>query len=1037
MRVALLTYNAPAGNAIGNQLAEKVAFFLDRGAEVRVFLESDFSLHEAIRRNAQVLDAGCLPTAAWNFLASADLVVAEYGHYYPLLGLLPALVGGRPRIVLDYHGVTPAALWDVGNREMVEAGARWRGLVWSADAALIHSEFARRELLDATGFPPARVAGLGYVIDNTRFFPGQPARPVAEQLSLGPASLLLFVGRLAPNKRVPVLVEALARLRDLVPAVHAVLVGDSSDVYQVELQRCQDRATALGVADRLHCLGHVDDARLPDVYRSAAVLVMPSRHEGFGLPVLEAMACGVPVIAARAAALPETVGSAGLTFMPDDPEDLARHVRRVLLRRPGSSRGRTAVQSRPDGSGEPSYVTNFCAGSIAIVSFRYGTDFAGGAETSLRTIAKTLHVAGHHVEVFSTCTRSVADWTNDLPEGTTENDGMAVHRFRVDRHDRNRHLETVSAVKEAKGKVAHETGLAYFAHSIQSSRLLEALRQRIDEFDAVIVGPYLLGLTHAVARTFPDKTILLPCFHDEAFARLAATRETYEQVAGILYHSPEEQELAERDLGVNHPNALCCGTFLNTASAEVPAAQGLRSELGRYVVYCGRYSDSKGVPRLIEYARRYHGRSHGRFTFVFMGEGEVAIPREPWARDLSFADEPRKQGVMAGAAALVQLSDHESLSLVALEAWTFGVPVVANAGCPVLAAQIHRSAGGQVVGDFDDFARALDDLWTRPEHWQALGHQGRQYVRAQYGSRQAFADKLGKVIADMNAPLAEQMRRRGLERAASFSRQAWRDQFDSVVEKLLHEPARPHREYVEVQPRIPARTVAVGTTTALIPISVVNRGTHAVVHEGAARMVLRYRIHGEDKASKTPDGEEIPLPGLLLPGRNLAAAVPVAVPATAGTFDVTICCQRAAEPANQPACPNFRLVVESHSIRAAVPCCAPLLDLAEAALAEAQRLQRLPDNYTDVTEGRFCRWKRWIKRKLLGNFKHAYVDVLSRQQSAVNAQLVAALREVTECVATLDHAVRLLQDELGRRQNRARSRHAAPTRKQRVEEVDS
>jgi len=74
------------------------------------------------------------------------------------------------------------------------------------------------------------------------------------------------------------------------------------------------------------------------------------------------------------------------------------------------------------------------------------------------------------------------------------------------------------------------------------------------------------------------------------------------------------------------------------------------------------------------------------------------------------------------------------------------------------------------------------------------------------------------------------------------------------------------------------------------------------------------------------------------------------------------------------------------------------------------RLQRLPDNYLDVTEGWFARGKRWIKRKLLGNFKHAYVDVLSRQQSAVNSQVVTALRELTECCATLDHAVRQLQE---------------------------
>src|SRR5262249_31352808 len=84
------------------------------------------------------------------------------------------------------------------------------------------------------------------------------------------------------------------------------------------------------------------------------------------------------------------------------------------------------------------------------------------------------------------------------------------------------------------------------------------------------------------------------------------------------------------------------------------------------------------------------------------------------------------------------------------------------------------------------------------------------------------------------------------------------------------------------------------------------------------------------------------------------------------------------------------------------------LDTVQAALVEASRLQTLPDDYTDVTEGLFAALKRRVKRKLLGNFKNAYVDVVSRQQSAFNRRLLDAVGELAECCATLDHAVRLL-----------------------------
>src|SRR5262249_49540936 len=141
---------------------------------------------------------------------------------------------------------------------------------------------------------------------------------------------LLFVGRLAPNKRVPLLVQALARLSDLQPSVHAVVIGDDTDLYRAEAEHCRHIAQQLGVAHRFHLLGQLSDSELHAPYRTPDVFVMPWIHEGFCLPVIEALACAVPVIAARATALPETVGDAGLSFTPDDLDDLERQLRRVL-----------------------------------------------------------------------------------------------------------------------------------------------------------------------------------------------------------------------------------------------------------------------------------------------------------------------------------------------------------------------------------------------------------------------------------------------------------------------------------------------------------------------------------------------------------------------------------------------------------------------------------------------------------------------------------------------------------------------------------
>lgn len=325
MRVALLTNNARSGDAVGNQVAEKIVFFRERGVHVRVFLQEDRQLHPGVRPAAPVVVGPGQHAACRAFLAGADLVVADYSQYYSLLSLIPEAPDGRPRVVFDYHGVTPPALWPGACPPAVAEGARRRGLVWSADAALAHSRFAQAELCRATGFPPEHVYLLGYPLDQDQFFPGPPRRALRRTLGLGPATLALFVGRLAPNKCAGLLVEAAAALRRRQPPVHAVFVGDHADLYQREADTCQRRAVELGIADRLHLLGRVSHERLLDAYRSADVLVVPSVHEGFCLPVLEAMACGVPVVQPNHGAFPEMIArtKGGLLVEPGSVDSLA------------------------------------------------------------------------------------------------------------------------------------------------------------------------------------------------------------------------------------------------------------------------------------------------------------------------------------------------------------------------------------------------------------------------------------------------------------------------------------------------------------------------------------------------------------------------------------------------------------------------------------------------------------------------------------------------------------------------------------------
>ena len=368
---------------------------------------------------------------------------------------------------------------------------------------------------------------------------------------------------------------------------------------------------------------------------------MPSRHEGFCIPIIEAQAAGLPVVAARAGALPETVGNAGLTFAPDDAEDLARQVRRVLeVERP--------IPLLPNEAAEKGKHSSDGAiasdGRVAIVSYRYGTDIVGGAETSLRIIAETLAAAGHYVEVFTTSARGEAGCDDHYPKGTTAIAGIPVHRFPLDPRDPERYW---AAVHAATRNPAHrETHEDLLRHSVRSERLLESLRQRLKSFDAVIVGPYGVGLTYEIARAFPEKTLLLPCFHDEPLARLSAWPQAYGQVGGILYHSLEEQELAESELGINHPRSLCCGTVLDsTAMGDGDRGQAVVGTIQPYVVYCGRYSEEKELPALLDSARKYYAHTSKSLHVRVPGHGN-GNPERAVARNLGFVDEQTRRDVM-------------------------------------------------------------------------------------------------------------------------------------------------------------------------------------------------------------------------------------------------------------------------------------------------------------------------------------------------------------------------------------------------------
>jgi glycosyltransferase involved in cell wall biosynthesis len=203
------------------------------------------------------------------------------------------------------------------------------------DRVFTSSRASARQLERDFGVRPERLCMLANGVDTELFCPDPGVQRRENEI--------LCVGRAGdPNKGVATLIEALALLP---PAVRLTLVDDAGPGSPA-LQR----ARALGCADRLDLTGRVSSAELVRLYRRAALVAVPSRYEGFGLPAAEAMACGTAVVATSAGALPEVVGDVGMLVPPEDPPALARALTR-LLEQPSTraelgARGRRRIESR-------------------------------------------------------------------------------------------------------------------------------------------------------------------------------------------------------------------------------------------------------------------------------------------------------------------------------------------------------------------------------------------------------------------------------------------------------------------------------------------------------------------------------------------------------------------------------------------------------------------------------------------------------------------------------------------------------------------
>ncbi len=398
--------------------------------------------------------------------------------------------------------------------------------------------------------------------------------------------------------------------------------------------------------------------------------------------------------------------------------------------------------------------------SFCFVVPRFFEGIAGGAETLMGSLARRLAARGDDVEILTTCARDNRTWENEMPPGGTIVDGVRVTRFPVDARNLDVWVPIQVAISEGR-PVSTADQLAWMSESVSSKPLYAHIIANRDRFDLFFYGPYLFGTTFWGANMHPEKSVLVPCLHDESYAYLDVIASMFRQVRGCLFNSEPEMHLA-RSLYGPIPGGVVGMGFEPPPGEDVEQLEPFLDGAAPYILYLGRKETGKNVQVLIDYfcAAKEEGRIPAEVRLVVLGGGsfsdlyrEGALGRGDVV-DLPHLGERDKQRLLKHALFLCQPSTNESFSIVIMESWMVGAPVVVHGKCPVTRHHVVESRGGLYFSSSQDFGAVVQHYLSHPQARGEHAESGRRYVEREY-SWNAVLERFDSAVAKLLSPSLE------------------------------------------------------------------------------------------------------------------------------------------------------------------------------------------------------------------------------------------------------------------------------------------
>jgi glycosyltransferase involved in cell wall biosynthesis len=384
---------------------------------------------------------------------------------------------------------------------------------------------------------------------------------------------------------------------------------------------------------------------------------------------------------------------------------------------------------------------------------RYGPEILGGAENLIRGLATRAVGPGDSVDVATTCALDHETWENVLPAGESYDGRVRVIRFPVADRDAERH-QVILARLMATGRLGYGDELDLMATSVWSAALQAFIEGEGGSYDLILFAPYLFGTTYWGAQAWPEKSVLVPCLHDEPYAYMTCVREMIEGASGCMFNSTAEERLAKRLYRVHSGGVVGLGFDSPRNQADPTFAK--RHGLGPYLIYAGRLEEGKNVSTAVAFTTRYAAERRSELRLVLMGRGSYRVPREHEAGvvHVGYVSEDEKRAALRGAVALVHPSHLESLSIVLMESWLEETPALVSAASEVMVDHCRHSGGGLAFDGYEDFAAKLDALLEDEALRANMGRRGAAYVLDEYGwpaVRRRFASTAGLIASRARA----------------------------------------------------------------------------------------------------------------------------------------------------------------------------------------------------------------------------------------------------------------------------------------------